>query len=212
MKTLLVSAVLLSAVAAAAAEVPAPKPDAKESMKALMLEDAKKKAAEAATKPAPAVATRKETNPLAAAPDTVASPTQPAAEKPASPTAAAAKTASEPASVLPPVEVKKARITVLDVQLAEQQRQIDREAKLTKPTELDKALNDSKVAKTLSILGGQSADYRAGVAQERVSLMKDESDLIEAIAHAKTKEERAELQKELDVIRSYRRDLEKSRR
>jgi uncharacterized membrane protein YccC len=113
---------------------------------------------------------------------------------------------------MPTVEVKKARITVLDVQLAQQQREIAREEKLTKPTELDKALNDSKVAKTLSILGGQSADDRAGVAQERVSLMKEESDLIEAIAHAKTKEERTELQKELEVLRSYRRDLEKSRR
>jgi hypothetical protein len=43
-------------------------------------------------------------------------------------------------------------------------------------------------------------------------MMKEESDLIEAIAHAKTKEERAEFQKELDALRAYRRDLEKSRR
>ena len=194
-----------------ASEAPAAKPEGKETMKALMLEDAKKKASEAATKPSPAVTPKKETNPLAA---TSAAPgaAEPTAQKPANPPATAATAASEPASVMPTVEVKKARITVLDVQLAQQQREIAREEKLTKPTELDKALNDSKVAKTLSILGGQSADYRAGVAQERVSLMKEESDLIEAIAHAKTKEERAELQKELEVLRSYRRDLEKSRR
>lgn len=204
MKTLLVFAGLFSAAVAVGAQEPAPKPDSKESMKALMLEDAKKKAADAAAKPAPAVAAKKdkEATPPATTPT----------EKTAEAKTAEAKAAAEPASVLPTVEVKKGRITVLDVQLAQQQKEIAREEKLTKPTELDKALNDSKVAKTLSILGGQSADYRAGVAQERVSMMKEESDLIEAIAHAKTKEEKAELQKELDALRAYRRDLEKSRR
>lgn len=214
MKTLLVSAVLFTAATVLAADEPAAKSDAKESMKTLMLEDAKKKAAEAAAKPAPNIATKKQSdlNPLAATPGTAVAPVEKPPEKTAATKAAEAKTAAEPASVLPKVEVKKGRITVLDVQLAEQQKEIAREEKLTKPTELDKALNDSKVAKTLSLLGGQSADYRAGIAKERVSMMQDESDLIEAIAHAKTKEERAELQKELEALRAYRRDLEKSRR
>lgn len=133
-------------------------------------------------------------------------------DKSAASAAANAQAAAEPASVLSKVEVKKPRITVLDVQLQQQEKEIAREQKNTKPTELDKALNDSKVANALSILGGQSADYRANLAKERVSLMQDESDLIEAIAHAKTKEERAELQKQLDELRAYRRDLEKSLR
>jgi hypothetical protein len=180
-------------------------------MKALMLEDAKRKAAASA----PAAKSEKESKRPSALTTPPETPAAPAPEKSAEKKATAAansQAAAQPAAVLPKVEVKKARITVLDVQLAEQQKEIAREQKLTKPTELDKALNDSKVAKSLSILGGQSADYRAGIAQERVSMMKEESDLIEAIAHAKTKEERAGLQKQLDELRAYRRDLEKSRR
>lgn len=214
MKPLFVSAALVVASLAFAADEPPAKSDTKESdsMRARMLEDAKKKAAEVAAKsPAPAAPAKTEKeSPAAAAPvEPVAAP----ADKPADKTTAAdanAQAAAQPASVLPKVEVKKPRITVLDVQLAQQEKEIAREQKLTKPTELDKALNDSKVAKSLSILGGQSADYRANIAKERVSMMKDESDLIEAIAHAKTKEERTALQKDLDELRAYRRDLEKS--
>jgi hypothetical protein len=228
MKPLLASLVLVAASLAIAADEPvnksdeaAPKPDAKETMKALMLEDAKRKAAEAAKNPAAAAATplskgKDDINPLAGSSAPAPSEPKPA-EKPAekNPPAkddSAKSVAAQPASVLPKVEVKKARITVLDVQLAQQQQEIAREQKLTKPTELDKALNDSKVSQKLSALGGQSADYRAGLAKERVSMMQDESDLIEAIAHAKTKEERAELQKQLDELRAFRRDLEKNMR
>jgi len=212
MKALLVTAALFAAPLALAADDEPAKSDAKDSVKARLLEDAKKKAAEAAAKSPPAAAPAKpeKDSKLAAA------PAEPAAEKPAeknpTPASANAQAAAQPASVLPKVEVKKPRITVLDVQLQEQEKAIAREQKLTKPTELDKALNNSKISKSLSILGGQSAEYRANIAKERVSLMKDESDLIEAIAHAKTKEERAELQKQLEALRAYRRDLEKSLR
>lgn len=213
MKTLLVSAALFAASLAFAVDDPPAKSDAKDSMKTRMLEDAKRKAAEAAKNPAAAAPAKADKNPLLADPAATPPPAEPVekpAEKSPSATAANAQAATQPAAVLPKVEVKKARITVLDVQLAEQQKEIAREQKLTKPTELDKALNDSKVSKTLSVLGGQSAEYRANIAKERVSMMQEESDIIEAIAHAKTKEERAELQKTLDELRAYRRDLEKS--
>ena len=62
------------------------------------------------------------------------------------------------------------------------------------------------------MLGGQSADYRASNATERVRIMKEESDLLEAIAHTKDKAEKAVLQKELDELRAYRRELEKNQR
>jgi hypothetical protein len=214
----LLSTLLIASLPIAADDPPA-KPEPKESMKALMLEDAKRKAAEAAAKAptagAPAKSeTEKETaasgSPVTTAPATAAPPTT--ADQKTAMATANATAAAQPAAILPKVEVTKARITVLDVQLAEQQRQIAREEKLAKPTELDKALNGSKVSNALSILGGQSADYRAGLAQERVDMMKEESDLIEAIAHTKDKKEKAELQKELDELRSYRRELEKSRR
>ncbi len=217
MKLLLVSAALFAASLAIADDTPT-QPDAKETMKALMLEDAKRKAAEAATKSPASAATAKpdKESKLALAapaePPVLAAPAEKPAAKKAEAAAANAQAAAQPAAVLPKVEVKKARITVLDYQLQQQQQEIAREEKLTKPTELDKALNDSKVTKSLSILGGQSADYRANLAKERVSMMKDESDLIEAIAHAKTKEERVELQRQLEELRAYRRDLEKALR
>jgi hypothetical protein len=144
-------------------------------------------------------------------PPPTAKPEKPA-DKKASAAADNTKAAAQPAAVLPKVEVTKARITVLDVQLAEQQKQIAREEKLAKPTELDKALNGAEISKKLSILGGQSAEYRAGNASERVRILKEESDLLEAIAHTKDKKEKAELQKELDELRAYRRELEKNQR
>ncbi len=214
----LFSALAVASLAIASEDAPA-KPEPKETMKALMLEDAKRKAAEAAAKaPAPAVAPKPD--PDAKLPAALTTPAEiPAttapeksAEKKAAANAANAQAAAQPAAVLPKVEVTKPRITVLDVQLAEQQRQIDREEKLAKPTELDKALNNSTVAKKLSILGGQSADYRAGNAAERVRILKEESDLLEAIAHTKDKKEKAEMQKELDELRAYRRELEKNQR
>jgi hypothetical protein len=218
MNPVLLSAALFAASLAIAADEPPVKPDAKESMREVMLEDAKRKAAEAAAKSpaasAPAAKPEKNAEPASAAPP--APPPPAPAEKPedksAASAAANAQAAAEPAAVLSKVEVTKPRITVLDVQLQEQEKAIAREQQNTKPTELDKALNDSKVTKALSILGGQSADFRANLAKERVSMMQEESDLIEAIAHAKTKEERAEFQKQLDELRAYRRDLEKSLR
>lgn len=213
MKTLLVSAALFAASQAFAADEAPAKSDTTDSMKARMLEDAKKKAAEAAAK-APATTApakpEKDSKPTASAPEPAATPPEKAPEKKPETAPTNAQVAAQPAAVLPKVEVKKGRITVLDMQLQEQDKEIAREQKLTKPTELDKALNDSKVSKSLSILGGQSAEYRANIAKERVSMLKDESDLIEAIAHAKTKEEKAQLQKDLDELRAYRRDLEKS--
>ena len=216
MKPFVVSAVLFAGSLAVAADEPAAVPETKETVRSLMLEDAKRKAADAAKSPGAATPTKPSKDSKLAAPAPSEAPLPSSSEKAAAKSAdnATANTAAaaQPVAVLPTVEVKKARITVLDVQLAEQQREIAREQKLTKPTELDKALNDSKVAKALSGLGGQSADYRAGLAKERVSMMQEESDLIEAIAHAKTKPERAALQKELDELRAYRRELEQARR
>lgn len=127
-------------------------------------------------------------------------------------TAKKSDTHAQPATVLPKVEVRKGRITKLDQDLAQEDQQIAREKKNAKPTELDKALNNSAIAKPLAMFGGESADYRKQVSNERVSLMEDEKDLIEAIAHARTKQEKAELQKQLDALREERRLLEQMQR
>ena len=77
---------------------------------------------------------------------------------------------------------------------------------------MDSALNDSKITRPLAIFGGDSAQFRQRVASERVQLMEAEKDVMEAIARAKTKPEKAELQKQLDELRTMRRELDKSLR
>lgn len=187
--------VLLSAVAAQSAEE-APKSSARDALKARMAEDAKKTEAK---KPVPAAATQP-------------SPAPPPVAKSDTPPAPAKTVGKETPTVLPKMEVKKGRITVLDQQLALQEQEIAREKKNLKSSELDNALNDAKIARPLAIFGGDSTQFRKGVASERVELMEAEKDIIEAIAHAKTKEEKAALQKQLDELRALRRELDKSMR
>ena len=185
------------AVGARAAEE-AQKSSAREQLKARIAEDAKK------------------VEPKKTAPSTPVGEPTPAPERPPTDPAPKKKTnaaaAKEAPTVLPKVEVKKGRITELDHQLAKQQQEIDREKKNTKSTELDVALNDAKFARPLAIFGGESTQFRKGVASERVELMEAEKDILEAMNHAKTKEEKAALQKQLDELRGMRRELEKAMR
>ncbi len=190
-------------LAALAVDEPEIKPNMKEALKTLVLEDAKKLAA----KPVPPPAA---TTPVKTA--------QPAAAAPIAPVATAAKEASAPkpadpaATLLPRVEVRQGRITELDLQVRQQEREIAREMKNTKSTDLDKALNNPEISHALSIFGGTSNEFRESVAKERISLMEAERDLMEEIAHAKTKEEKQELQSQLDDLKAIRRDLEKTMR
>lgn len=184
---------------------PAPKQASKEEIQARLAEHAKRRAETAQANEA--AAKREEAKPVT--PD-LAAPVAPAREGKAAPAAAASK--EENPTVLPKLEVQKPRITELDRQLAKQEREIAREKQRTKPTKLDEALNGPGVSKALAIFGGQSSDDRAAIAQERVAMMEDEKDLIEAIAQAQTKEEKEELQKTLEAIRAMRRDLEQALR
>jgi hypothetical protein len=196
--------------ASAADEPEAPKTSMKNVLKARIAEDARKaEAKSAAAKKSPASPAN--ANPAAgtAAPAAATSPATPAA---AVPTSTRKGSANEPATVLPKVEVKKSRITVLDQQLAKQEEDIARERKNLKASEVDVALNNSKIAAPLAIFGGESSQFRQRVASERVQLMEAEKDIIEAMARARTKQERAELQKQLDEIRGFRRELDKTLR
>lgn len=195
--------VALTPAWAGAAETEA-KTSAKEALRARLAEEAKKKSV-----PAPA-------------PAPTAPPAEPKAEKKSSPPTASAPAGKDrksapaakqpPATVLPQVEVKKGRITELDLQIAKQERDIAREQQNTKPSEVDLALNDTKLARPLAIFGGESAQFRKRVASERVELMEAEKDILEAMKLAKTKAEKDKLQKELDELRAVRRELEKSLR
>ena len=207
---LAVLAASLPFAAHAAEEPEAPKTSMKSVLRARIAEDARKAEAKnaAAKKSTPSPANA---NPAAA----TAAPTAvtPAATPAAPVTASTRKEApNEPATVLPKVEVKKSRITVLDQQLAKQEEDIARERKNLKASEVDVALNNSKIAAPLAIFGGESSQFRQRVASERVQLMEAEKDIIEAMARARTKQERAELQKQLDEIRGFRRELDKTLR
>jgi hypothetical protein len=178
----------------------APKSSMKELLKARIAEDAKKATPQ---KAAPASTPAKSENSTPA--------TEPAKAEPA-PAKSTAATAKETPTVLPKVEVRKERITVLDQKIAQQEQDIARERKNLKPSEVDTALNDSKIAKPLSIFGGESSQFRQRVASERVQLMEAEKDILEAMKRARTKEEKQELQKQLDELKATRRELEKSLR
>jgi hypothetical protein len=180
----------------------APKTSMKDVLRARIAEDAKK--TEAKKNSPPPTAAAKEATPAATAP--TATPPD------AAPAKAPTPTAKETPTVLPKVEVKKGRITELDQKLAQQELDIARERKNLKASEVDTALNDAKIAKPLAIFGGESTQFRQRVASERVELMEAEKDIMEAMARAKTKEEKQELQKQLNEFKAVRRELEKSLR
>lgn len=232
---LFLTALLATALAGrlhAAEEEPAPeRKKGSEPWRAQMLEDAKKQAAKPAPKSAPAPA--KATTAAAPASGTTATPATPTTEQPAAAnTTAAAKTpapagadaataAAKPNSttgtepkkdtdpaLLPKVEVNRSKPTELGRMMYETEKEIVREKQLTKSSELDKALNNSKVS--LPVFGGQTTSSRESIAAERVSLMEAEKDLIEEIAHAKTKADKQKLEKELLEIKKIRRELEHS--
>ncbi|QYM80211.1 hypothetical protein K0B96_06235 [Horticoccus luteus] len=116
----------------------------------------------------------------------------------------------DPATMLPKLEVRRNRVTDEDAKLKANEEQAAKEKELTKSSEADKALNNSKVAKALSIFGGQGATERERIAAQRVELLQDEHDLLEQKSLAKTKAEKDELQKEIDALKALRRDLEAS--
>ena len=205
---------LIGVTASAADEAPK-KQATKEEIQARLAEHARKKAFEAASASSSSSATpaQKGNTPVAAiaAPVAPAGSTKaPAADAKPGTEAAPAAATPEAAKVLPKVEVKKGLITELDRQLDKQNEEIAREKKNTKPTPLDETLNGPKVSSALAIFGGQSSTDRSTVAKERVSMMEEERDMIEAIAQATSKEEKEELQKTLDSMREMRRELEKS--
>jgi hypothetical protein len=194
------------------------KSNMKEVLKARIAEDARKVDPKKTPPPpspaksAPSPATAPAAGPSAAPAAGSAASGSPAAYKDPAAAKPGTRSQKEAPTVLPRIEVKKDRITELDQKLAKQEQDIARERKNLKASEVDTALNDGSLAKPLAIFGGESSQFRQRVASERVELMEAEKDIMEAMARAKTKEEKQELQKQLDQIKSFRRELEKSLR
>lgn len=204
----LVPAILLVQASLAASDPPAGgdamKPSEKrwsmrDAVRALMLKEAKKSPPSATPDAKPSKDATAAIDDTPPPPGSVAAPSNAASQPP-------------PPVILPQMEVRKGRITELDQQLAAQNKAIEREKKNLTPTEADHALNDVSIAKPLAVFGGESTQFRQRVAHERVELLEAEKDLLEAIAQARTKEEKDELQKQLSELRAFRRELDRTLR
>ncbi len=176
--------------ASALAETAEEKAAREERVKARLAEHAHRKATQAAAKA--------EVAPAVAIPPTAA--TTPADGAPPKP--------AEDVTTLPSMEVRNSRITELDLQIRKLEKDITRERKKMKSSDLDQSLNDAKTAKKFSLFGGKTTEQRESVAAERVSLMEAERDILEAMKLNKTRAELALLQKQIDDLRTVRRNLD----
>jgi hypothetical protein len=111
---------------------------------------------------------------------------------------------------LPKVEVTARRTKELDKAIKKLDKAIAREKKNLKATDLDKVLNNPKLASAAAIFGGNSSAYLESVAATRVGYMETERDLLSDMKEPRTLEDLAILQAELDKVREMQRDLDKA--
>jgi hypothetical protein len=139
-----------------------------------------------------------------------------AADVPPTPAKDAAKpapaTSAEPVLVLPKIEVTQTRLRQIDIELIKIDKQIAREKKNVKSTETDKALNNEKVTKVAAIFGGNSAKHLSDVAATRVELLEAERSILEAMKLPANRLEMEAMTKEVEELRTARRNLDKVRR
>lgn len=118
----------------------------------------------------------------------------------------------EPTVELPTIQVTKHRVHEIDVTLTKLDKLIAREKKKVKSTELDKALNNPKLARSAAIFGGNSAKHLSAVAASRVSLLETERAVLEAMKRPATLQGLAMLEAELEQLRTTRRNLDNATR
>jgi hypothetical protein len=103
--------------------------------------------------------------------------------------------------VLPKIEVTAKKGTKLEAQLAEIDQQQRSEEKNTKPTWLDSILNPPFIN-----LGGASWDSRAAIARRRVEVLGWVKLLTFSLHEAKTPEEKARIQADIDGLKEIMRN------
>lgn len=115
-----------------------------------------------------------------------------------------------PAEVLelPKIQVTTQRIKSIDKDIKRLDKMIAREKNKVKSTDLDKTLNNDKLARGAAIFGGNSADHLSAVAATRVALLENERDVLEAMKRPTTLDELAMMEKEIEQLRITRRDLD----
>ncbi len=110
--------------------------------------------------------------------------------------------------VLPKLEVTAQRAKEIDRELKRVDKMIAREKKKIKSTDLDKTLNNEKLARAAAIFGGNSAQHLSAVAATHVMLLEQERMVLEAMKRPATLDERKLMQAELDQLRLTRRNLD----
>ncbi len=125
----------------------------------------------------------------------------------AAPLPAAAQPA-DAALELPKMQVTAQRAKKIDKEIKRLDKLITREKNKIKPTDLDKTLNNEKVAKVASIFGGNSADHMSAVAASRVMLLEQERDVFEAMKRPATLDELKMMEAQIEELRTTRRNLD----
>jgi hypothetical protein len=132
----------------------------------------------------------------------------PASNPPAAPKAPEPTAADKEVLALPKVEVTSARVKAIDAELKKIDKQIAREKKNLKSSNLDKSLNSDRAAKAATIFGGNSASHMVAVAATRVNLLESERAMLERLKFPRTEEDQALIEKEIANLRATRRDLD----
>ena len=120
----------------------------------------------------------------------------------------ATKPAAEAPIELPTMQVTSQRVKSIDKEIKRLDKLIVRERNKIKSTDLDKALNNEKVAHAAAIFGGNSADHMSAVAASRVMLLEQERDVLEAMKRPATLDEFKMMEAQVEEIRTTRRNLD----
>lgn len=106
------------------------------------------------------------------------------------------------------MQVREKRLKAIDVELKKLDKQIAREKKNMKASDLDKSLNSDRLSNAAAVFGGNSASHMAAVAATRVALLEQERVLLERLKFPRTEEDQALVERELENIRTTRRNLD----
>ena len=132
----------------------------------------------------------------------------PAKNPPEAPKAAEPTASDKEVLALPKLEVTSARVKAIDAELKKIDKQIAREKKNLKSTNLDQSLNSDKASKAAAIFGGNSASHMVAVAATRVNLLESERAMLERLKFPRTEEDQALIEKEIENLRTTRRNLD----
>ncbi len=129
-------------------------------------------------------------------------------DKPAGPPPAAKPPAADPVLELPKIQVTAQRAKQIDKEIKRVDKLIERERARVKSTDLDRTLNNEKVARAAMIFGGNSAEHLSAVAASRVYLLEQERAVLEAMKRPATLDEFRMMEAEIEQLRLTRRNLD----